>query len=73
VFGCFFRDRHGLESLERVGVDNITFETDYPHTDSTWPHTREVAASLMGDLPQEAVDKICRRNAARMLGLELAA
>jgi predicted TIM-barrel fold metal-dependent hydrolase len=73
VFGCFFRDRHGLESLERVGVDNITFETDYPHTDSTWPHTREVAAALMGDLPQEAVDKICRRNAARMLGLDLAA
>ena len=40
VYGCFFRDRHGLESLERVGVDNITFETDYPHTDSTWPDTK---------------------------------
>ena len=37
------QDRHGLESLDRVGVDNITFETDYPHTDSTWPDTKEVA------------------------------
>ena len=43
VYGCFFRDLHGLESLDRVGVDNVTFETDYPHTDSTWPHTKEVA------------------------------
>ena len=53
VYGCFFRDRHGLESLDRVGVDNITFETDYPHTDSTWPDTKEVAEDLMGHLPDD--------------------
>ncbi len=69
VFGCFFRDRHGLDALEKVGVDNITFETDYPHTDSTWPNTLAVAEDLMGHLPQDAVDKICRGNAQRMLGL----
>ena len=50
VYGCFFRDRHGLESLDRVGVDNITFETDYPHTDSTWPDTKAVAEDMMGHL-----------------------
>ena len=38
-------------SLEQVGVDNITFETDYPHTDSTWPNTLEVAEDMMGHLP----------------------
>ncbi len=69
VYGCFFRDRHGLDSLEQVGVDNITFETDYPHTDSTWPDTLQVAEDLMGHLPQDVVDKICRDNARRMLGL----
>src|SRR5215510_10874827 len=56
VYGCFFRDRHGLESLERVGIDNTTFETDYPHTDSTWPDTKELAAKMMADLPQDVVD-----------------
>ncbi len=69
VYGCFFRDRHGLDALDKVGVDNITFETDYPHTDSTWPNTLEVAQDLMGHLPQDVVDKICRGNAQRMLGL----
>jgi predicted TIM-barrel fold metal-dependent hydrolase len=69
VFGCFFRDRHGIESLHRVGVDNITFETDYPHTDSTWPHTRKVAEELMEGVPDDAVHKIMRGNAERMLGL----
>ncbi len=71
VFGCFFRDQHGLESLQRVGVDNTTFETDYPHTDSTWPDTKELAGKMMADLPQDVVDKICRGNAIRMLGLDL--
>ena len=69
VYGCFFRDRHGLDALDKVGVDNITFETDYPHTDSTWPNTLAVAEDLMGHLPQDVVDKICRGNALRMLGL----
>ena len=71
VFGCFFRDRHGLNSLNEVGVDNITFETDYPHTDTTWPNTKEVADEMMGHLPEDVVWKIVRGNAARMLGIKI--
>jgi predicted TIM-barrel fold metal-dependent hydrolase len=69
IYGCFFRDQHGIDSLEKVGVDNITFETDYPHTDSTWPHTKEVATQLMEGVPTDVVEKIMRGNARRMLGL----
>ena len=71
VFGCFFRDRHGIESLKTVGVDNTTFETDYPHTDSTWPHTKKVAQELMAGLPDDVVHKLVRGNAIRMLELDL--
>ena len=71
VYGCFFRDIHGLESLHRIGVDNVTFETDYPHTDSTWPNTLAVADAMMGHLPEDVVYKIVRGNAIRMLGLDL--
>ena len=67
VFGCFFRDRHGIESLDRVGVDNTTFETDYPHTDSTWPDTKKLAEEYMQGLPDDVVYKIMRGNAIRML------
>jgi len=70
VFGCFFNDRHGVKSLDEVGVDNITFETDYPHTDSTWPNTKAVAEGLMAGLPDDAVYKIMRGNAIRMLHLD---
>ncbi len=70
IYGCFFRDRHGLASLDDVGVDNITFETDYPHTDSTWPHTLQVAEKMFAGLDDATVDKICRGNARRMLSLD---
>jgi predicted TIM-barrel fold metal-dependent hydrolase len=72
IYGCFFRDQHGIDAIDKVGVDNITFETDYPHTDSTWPHTKKVAEELMAGVPQDVVDKVMRTNAARMLHLDLA-
>ena len=70
IYGCFFRDAHGIKSLDEVGVDNITFETDYPHSDSTWPDTKEVAEAMFKGLPDDAVYKIVRGNAIRMLGLD---
>src|SRR3546814_19335315 len=24
IYGCFFRDQHGIDCLDKVGVDNIT-------------------------------------------------
>jgi predicted TIM-barrel fold metal-dependent hydrolase len=53
-----------------VGEDNITFETDYPHTDSTWPNTKEVATKLMEGVAPEVVEKIMRGNARRMLSMD---
>ena len=60
IYGCFFRDHHGLSSLDEVGVDNITFETDYPHTDSTWPDTMEVAEKMFSGLDDATIYKIVR-------------
>jgi predicted TIM-barrel fold metal-dependent hydrolase len=70
IYGCFYRDRHGLESLHRIGVDNVTFETDYPHTDSTWPYTRKIFAEQVTELDDETMWKIARGNAIRMLRLD---
>ncbi len=72
VYGCFFKDFHGVESIERVGVDNVTFETDYPHADSTWPTTRALAADMFRGLDAVTIDKIVRANAIRLLDLDLA-
>ncbi|MBX7469100.1 amidohydrolase family protein [Streptomyces sp. NPDC048491] len=69
IFCCFFRDKHGIEAIETVGVNNATFETDYPHVDSTWPHTKQVATEHVGGLSPDVAYKLLRGNAIRMLDL----
>jgi predicted TIM-barrel fold metal-dependent hydrolase len=73
VHACFFKDSVGVDILDRVGVDNALFETDYPHQDGTWPNSRAVAEKLLGHLPQESVHKIVRGNAIRLFDLDLPA
>ena len=54
---------------QSIGVDNVTYESDYPHSDSTWPRTRQIAEEQMKDLDPGSVEKIVRGNAIRMLSL----
>ena len=70
IYGCFFDDEYGLENIEKCGVDNVCFETDYPHSDSTWPKSREVGQKLMGNLPEDVIYKLVRGNAIELLGLD---
>ena len=71
VASCFFKDPVGIELLDRVGRDNIMFETDYPHQDGTWPHSREVAEKHFGHLSERDIHKITRGNAIAWFGLDL--
>jgi predicted TIM-barrel fold metal-dependent hydrolase len=73
VFGCFFDDAHGLKSVDEIGEDNITYESDYPHSDSTWPRTREIAEEQMADLTDAQRRKIVRGNAIKLFGLDFVA
>ena len=38
IYGCIFDDEIGLRNRDVIGMDQICFETDYPHADSTFPH-----------------------------------
>ena len=70
VYGCFFNDPHGLRCLEEIGVERVTYESDYPHSDSTWPNTRQIAEEQMKGLDERTIELIVRGNAIRMLGLD---
>ncbi len=71
VYACFFRDNFGLKNLEDIGIDNVTFETDYPHSDSTWPDTEQFIREMAVNLDDESLYKIIRGNAIKMLHLDL--
>ena len=68
VFGCFIDDVHGVKNLDDIGVDNVMIETDYPHSDSTWPNCIEYAHKQLArrSLTDEEKYKILRGNAERL-------
>ncbi|MEM8707639.1 MAG: amidohydrolase family protein, partial [Actinomycetota bacterium] len=69
VYSCFFKDSAGMKLLDEVGVDNVLFETDYPHSDGTFPHSRAVAHELFGHLEPDVVHKLARGNAIKLFNL----
>lgn len=69
IYGCYFDDPHGLRSLEEIGVDNVTFECDYPHSDSTWPHTAKIALEQTTNLSDDVVYKLMRGNAIKLYSI----
>lgn len=66
IFGCIIEDRHAIKSLDEIGEDNVMCETDYPHSDSTWPNCIDVARDTMRDLPEEVQYKLLRGNAEKL-------
>jgi predicted TIM-barrel fold metal-dependent hydrolase len=66
IYGCFIEETAGLRCLDIIGEDNVMVETDYPHSDTTWPDCIEVAQRLVKDLPRSTQHKILRGNAERL-------
>ena len=69
VYGCFIEDLHGVANIRQIGIDNVMVETDYPHSDSTWPDCIENAHEQLAANPtltDEEKYKILRGNAARL-------
>jgi predicted TIM-barrel fold metal-dependent hydrolase len=61
----------GVRLIPEIGVDQVMWASDYPHGDSTWPHSRKALAdSPLAALGAEAVRKITCENAARVYGIE---
>ncbi|HEX2173233.1 MAG TPA: amidohydrolase family protein, partial [Dehalococcoidia bacterium] len=71
VFATFINDRVGIRNADFIGVDNIMWSSDYPHTASTFPHSLEVIERDFADVPEEWKVKICRDNAAKLYGFDL--
>jgi predicted TIM-barrel fold metal-dependent hydrolase len=65
VVVCFIDDPAGMKLRHDVGIDRITWEVDYPHSDSTWPTSPERLWKSLDGVPDDEIDKITHRNAMR--------
>ena len=66
-----FDDEAALRNRDQIGMSQLCFEVDYPHGDSTFPHTVATAQHLaiLAELSPAEVDKLFRRNAIELLDL----
>lgn len=69
VFATFQEDRVGMKIALDIGVQNLMWANDYPHTDTTWPESRKVIEEHFRGFPGEARDLIVGGNAARLYHL----
>jgi hypothetical protein len=66
VYGCFIDDIHGVRNLDAIGFDNVMIETDYPHVDSTFPDSWDMARAALADVSEENVYKVVQGNARKV-------
>ncbi len=65
IVTCFIDDAFGLANRHAVGLDSITWECDYPHSDTTWPRSPERLGSQLVGMPDAEIEKITHANALR--------
>jgi predicted TIM-barrel fold metal-dependent hydrolase len=65
IVTCFIDDPTGVVIRDRVGIDSICWEADYPHSDSTWPTSPEFLMKSLDGVPDADIDKISHLNAMR--------
>ncbi|HXX90401.1 MAG TPA: amidohydrolase family protein [Acidimicrobiales bacterium] len=64
---CFISDPVGVALRDRIGIDNIAWEADYPHSDSMWPEAPEELGRVFADngVSDTDVARMTHENAMR--------
>ncbi len=64
----FQKDPVAVETRARVGLGQLMWASDYPHSDSTWPHSRKVIERDFEGVPDDELAALVGGNAAALYG-----
>jgi predicted TIM-barrel fold metal-dependent hydrolase len=70
-YATFIDDPVGVATRQFIGVSNIMWSSDYPHTVSTWPHSQEVVERDIQGVPESEKWQMVRGNAIQLYALDL--
>ncbi|HEV2098415.1 MAG TPA: amidohydrolase family protein [Stellaceae bacterium] len=68
----FQEDAIGIRLRDVIGVDNMMWGSDYPHSESTFPQSRKVLAEILEGVPASEQAKIVGLNTARVYHFDAA-
>jgi predicted TIM-barrel fold metal-dependent hydrolase len=68
----FQEDAIGIRLRDVIGVDNMMWGSDYPHSESTFPQSRKILAEILAGVPLDEQAKIAGGNTARIYNFDVA-
>ena len=69
VYFTFWDDPVGIELRHHIGVENIMFVQDFPHSITPWPNTRVIAEKQLAQIPPDERYMIMAGNAVKLFKL----
>ena len=69
IYVDFWFETVGIELRDCIGVDNILWESDFPHITSTYPHSWNAVEHSLAGVCDADREKMLYRNAARLYRL----
>jgi predicted TIM-barrel fold metal-dependent hydrolase len=71
LYATFIDDPFGINHRDEIGVENMLWSSDFPHSATFWPHSREKIAKDFRDVAEEERRKILSENTAKLYGFDL--
>jgi predicted TIM-barrel fold metal-dependent hydrolase len=73
IYATFLEDEVGGHNLEwwGAGQNNCMWSTDFPHSRTSWPHSRELMDKEIGHLRPDIIQKVVHDNAIKLYGLKV--
>jgi predicted TIM-barrel fold metal-dependent hydrolase len=72
VVRSFQQDAIGIRLRDVIGVDNMMWSSDYPHSEPTFPQSRKILADILIGIPDDEQAKIAGGNTTRVYNFDMA-
>ena len=73
VHTTFQFEKFAVDLRDQIGLPNLMWGADVPHTEGTWPHTREITDQLFGDIPEADARALTGGTFASLFGVDVGA
>jgi len=73
IYFTFQDDYTAFQFRDHLNIERMMWANDYPHSDSTWPHSQQLLAEHLGEMSEQEQNLIVHGNAARLYRLDTAA
>jgi predicted TIM-barrel fold metal-dependent hydrolase len=71
VYCTWQDDVAGARTRDLIGVETLLWASDYPHGDSTWPHSQEVIKKNFEGVPEDEKRMMLRDNMVGIYGIDI--